>query len=189
MNKIADAKEEKEQKAKSLAAEKEKLVELIAEIGGLWDISTIDKNLETFASVQDKRSALKIQIHFRQKVLNIKCDRILFFMSSGGKVKPFQELVENLKAICNWLNVTNKPSNVSPEKYFSKAIELTDGQLDSEKLRLKAEALRFCNSKIKSLLVERLLNDLPKLLSLLLLKNRNRWQILIDCLLYPLQRI
>ena len=50
----------------------------------------------------EKRLALKLQLNFRNEVLESKCDKSLFYMSSGGKIRPVYELVENVIKVINW---------------------------------------------------------------------------------------
>ena len=99
--KFKNAVEEKERKAKD-AATKERLVGQISEFGGLWDELSVHKNLKVMKSEKEKRLALKIQLNFRNKVLGVKCDKSLFFMSSGGKIKSVDELALNLCKVINW---------------------------------------------------------------------------------------
>ena len=61
--------EEKQRKEKLLSTEKEKLVKQINEFGGLWDLNDIPIKLKKFQTEKDKKLALKVQLHFRQKVL------------------------------------------------------------------------------------------------------------------------
>ena len=94
--------EEKQQKEKLLALEKEKLLKQLNDFGGLWGSTDVEKRLQMFSTEKEKRFALKVQFNFCQKVLGIKCKRSLFAMSSGGKGKSLKEQVRNFKEIISW---------------------------------------------------------------------------------------
>ena len=71
---------EKEKKAKNLAALKESLTLDIQKFG-LWvEESQIDDALSEMDSTKSKRQAIKVQLDFRNKVLETKCERSLFFL-------------------------------------------------------------------------------------------------------------
>ena len=72
--------------------------------------------LKNMSSDSDKRLALKIQLLIRNKVLNTKCDRNLFFMSSGGKLKSIGMLIENLKKVINFTEVVRN-SEITPNDF------------------------------------------------------------------------
>ena len=95
--------EEKQCKKKLLPTEKEKLVMQINEFGGLWDLNDIPIKLNKFQTEKDKKLALKVQLHFCQKVLGVRCNQSLFAMTSGGKAKDLLTIIENLEVI-NWTN-------------------------------------------------------------------------------------
>ena len=46
-------------------------------------------------TVPEKWLSLKVRLNFGKKVLEIKCYKSLFYMSSGGKIRPADELVQN----------------------------------------------------------------------------------------------
>ena len=65
--------------------------------GGLWaNPRDVKQVLNTLNSEEEKCLALKIQLNFRSKVLNTKCDKSLFYMSSGGTIKSVDEIDKNL---------------------------------------------------------------------------------------------
>ena len=81
--------EEKQHKEKLLSTDKEKLLKQINEFGGLWDLHDIPIKLKKFQTEKDKKLALKMELHFHQKVLGVRCNQSLFAMTSGGKLKIF----------------------------------------------------------------------------------------------------
>ena len=73
--------EEKRMKETNLVLEKEKLVKEIEKLGGLWCCKeAAEKYLKKLKTEKEKKSALKIQLGFRQKVLRVDCDKSLFFV-------------------------------------------------------------------------------------------------------------
>ena len=95
-----------------MVVEKERITTQIGHYGGLWSKEDVDEKLNSIHSDSEKRLALKIQLNFRLKVLQTKCEKSLFFMSSGGKVKTILELISNLKKVINWTsNVTDSNSS------------------------------------------------------------------------------
>ena len=51
---------------------------------------------------KERRSVLKVQLNFRQKVLGAKCDSSLFYLSCSGKLCTTDELAANLNKIISW---------------------------------------------------------------------------------------
>ena len=65
--------------------ERERLTIQFNQYGGLWaNPRDVKQKLDTLNSEEEKCLAFKIQLNFRSKVLNTKCDKSLFNMSSGG---------------------------------------------------------------------------------------------------------
>ena len=64
------------------ATRAEKLEKNIEKMGGLWcGKEAAEKYLEKKKKTEEeKKSALKIQLGFRQKVLGVDCDKSLFFV-------------------------------------------------------------------------------------------------------------
>ena len=58
------------------------------DFGGLWDLDVVDTKLSKLSSEKEKRLALKIQFTFWQEVIEVKCARKNFTMSSRGVIKP-----------------------------------------------------------------------------------------------------
>ena len=69
----------------------------INEFRGLWDLNDIPIKLKKFETEKDKKLALKMQLHFRQKVLRVRYNRSLFAMTSGGEAKDILTIIGNLK--------------------------------------------------------------------------------------------
>ena len=113
---LQDDIEEKCKKEKLLVSEKEKLLKQINECGRFWGISEVEEKVENFKTGKEKRMALKIQLNFHQKVVGVKCYRLLFVITSGGKVKEICKLIKNLKEVISWSKDTNSNSN---EKFFN----------------------------------------------------------------------
>ena len=67
-----------------------------------------DTKLSNFPSDKEKRIALKIQLNFRQKVIGVKCGKIFFTLSSGGKMKPISETRDNLVQVTNGIQMWNQ---------------------------------------------------------------------------------
>ena len=87
----------KQDKERVTLIEKERLPEQITHYGGLWLEKDISVELAKLKTDPEKWLALKLQLNLWNKVLETKCDKSLFYMSSGGKIRPVDELVENLK--------------------------------------------------------------------------------------------
>ena len=103
--------------------------------GGLWLEEDISVELAKLKTDPDKRLALKIQINFRNIVLESKCDKILFYMSFGGKVRPVDELIENLIKVINWTKrICNTP--------FEEPTDIP--LLLSKSSQLKKQKAKFC---------------------------------------------
>ena len=66
------------------------------------DKSAIDSALSKLKTVKNKTENLKLQLDFRNKVLNVKCDRSLFFLSQKGVNRTVDELKENLIKVIAW---------------------------------------------------------------------------------------
>lgn len=137
---MKNAEEEKERKAKNLAAAKEQLTLDIQEYG-LWvDESEITQGLEKQETIKSKRQALKAQLHFRNKVLETKCDRSLFFLSSNGVNKTIEELKENLLKVISWKEPEEAP--LVTQKDFSQPITLPCDVVSNQKSVYLNEALK-----------------------------------------------
>lgn len=68
----------------------------------MWSKEVVGKSINKLRSEADKGLALKIQLHFRAKVLQTKRDLCPFFMSSRGKMEAVNNLVDNLiENFCN----------------------------------------------------------------------------------------
>ena len=85
--------EEKERKEKSRAEEREKNLKQLNEYGSLCEDAEVEIKVAAFSTKKDKKSAVKVQLCFRQKVIESKCHRSYFTMASGGKMKPMQYLL------------------------------------------------------------------------------------------------
>ena len=70
--KLRESMEEKERKEKSHAEEREKLLKQLNEYGGLWEDAEVEEKVATFLTEKEKKSALKVQLCFRQKVIGSK---------------------------------------------------------------------------------------------------------------------
>ena len=84
VQKLETAMKKKKQKEMEQLQERERLTIQINKYGGLWtNHRDVKQVLDTLNGAEEKRLALKIQLNFRSKVLNTKCDKSLFYMSSG----------------------------------------------------------------------------------------------------------
>ena len=93
----------KKQKEMEQLQEREGLTIQINKYGGLWtNHRDVKQVLDTLNGAEEKRLALKIQLNFRSKVLTTKCDKSLFYMSSGGKLKSVDEIAKHLVKIITW---------------------------------------------------------------------------------------
>ena len=139
--------DEKQQKEKLLALEKEKLLKQLNDFWGLWGSADLEKRLPMFFADKEKTFALKVQFNFCQKVLGIKCKRSLFVMSSGGKGKSLKELLKNFKEIISW----NKERGNDKENTvdFSRPVFVMPAALSKEKESLRARALQATNKENK----------------------------------------
>ena len=73
--------EERRRKEMNLVLEKERLAKEIEKVGGLWCSKEAAENyLKKLKTEKEKKSVLKIQLGFRQKVLGVDCDKSLFFV-------------------------------------------------------------------------------------------------------------
>ena len=70
--KLRESMEEKDRKEKSQAEEREKLLKQLNEYGGLWEDAEVEEKVATFLTEKEKKSALKVQLCFRQKVIGSK---------------------------------------------------------------------------------------------------------------------
>ena len=102
-----------------MSADKERLSLEINNYGGLWpDEQKIECALKSFVNLKNKREAIKCQLDFRRKVLGTTCDRSLYHISSGGKLKSIEELKINLIKIIN-MNTEKDSVEELPPKDFS----------------------------------------------------------------------
>ena len=91
--------EERRRKEMSLVLEKERLAKEIEKVGGLWcNKEVAEKYLKKLKTEKEKKSAFKIHMGFRQKVLGADFDKSLF-LSSKGVLKTSDELLCNLVQI------------------------------------------------------------------------------------------
>ena len=128
--KLKQGMEEKEKKQKRVAEEKERLLRELDDFGGLWDIDMVDTKLSNFSSDKEKRIALKIQLNFRQEVIEVKCGKRFLTLSSGGKMKPISEIRDNLVHVIKWnSNVQSENANLD----FSKPFIISDSDLRKQK--------------------------------------------------------
>ena len=68
-------------------------------MGGLWcNKEVAEKYLKKLKTEKEKKSAFKIHMGFRQKVLGVDCDKSLFLLSKGV-LKTSEELLCNLVQI------------------------------------------------------------------------------------------
>ena len=102
--KLKSAIEKKQIKDQAKCLEKEHLTEQIAKVGGLWK-ENLENHLSEFKNENQCRLALKLQLNFRNKVLGVNCDKKLFHLSSGGKLKSVEELTNNLKEVISWNSI------------------------------------------------------------------------------------
>ena len=88
---------------------------------------------------KDKKSALKVQLCFRQKFIGSKCHRSYFTMSSGGKMKPITVLADNLRFVYHWSS--GEPSS-EIESDYSQACLINPPILQNQKESYKETALK-----------------------------------------------
>ena len=97
---------------------------------------------------KDKKSALKVQLCFRQKVIGSKCHRSYFRMSCGGKMKLITVLADNLRFVYHWSsgepsseieNDYSQPSLINPailknqkESYRETALKRTEKMTEKD---------------------------------------------------------
>ena len=80
--------------------------------GGLWASEEyVVRNLQLLKIQWEKRLALKVQLNFRGKVLLTKCEKSLFHLSSGAKMKPVNKIRCNLFKIIKW-NIPEETNEV-----------------------------------------------------------------------------
>ena len=137
--KLRESMEEKERKEKSQAEEREKLLKQLNEYGGLWEDAEVEEKVATFLTEKEKKSALKVQLCFRQKVIGSKCHRSYFTMSSGGKMKPITLLIDNLRFVCRWSS--GEPSSETESDYSQPSL-INPAILKNQKESYKETALK-----------------------------------------------
>ena len=72
--------EERRRKEMNLMLEKKRMAKEIEKVGGLWCSKEAAENyLKKLKTEKEKKSVLKIQLGFRQKVLGVDCDKSIFF--------------------------------------------------------------------------------------------------------------
>ena len=81
----------------------------------MWEDAEVEEKVATFLTEKEKKSALKVQLCLRQKVIGSKCHRSYFTMSSGGKMKPITVLIDNLRFVCPWSS--GEPSSETESDY------------------------------------------------------------------------
>ena len=74
-----------------------------------------------------------MQLHFRQKVLDVRCNWSLFAVTSGGEAKDLLTITENLKEVINWTNDGEPDENID----ISKPVFVSPVVLEKEKAILK----------------------------------------------------
>ena len=110
VEKIENRTRKKQEKECVTLIKKERLTEQITHYGDFWLEQNISVELAKLKTDPEKRLALKLQLNFRNEVLESKCDKSLFYMSSGGKIRPVYELVENVIKVINWTKpICNTP--------------------------------------------------------------------------------
>ena len=130
--------EEKALSEANLIIEKERLAEQVEEQGGLWsNESQIDAFLEKLKSDKQKRQALKCQLDFRKKVLGVKCEKSLFYLSSNNKNKSVQEIKNNLLKVIFW-KIPEIAEKITQS--FDTPIILSEGLIQKEKEKNLLEA-------------------------------------------------
>ena len=127
----------------NLVLEKERLAKEIEKVGGLWCSKEAAENyLKKLKTEKEKKSVLKIQLGFRQKVLGVDCDKSLFFLSSKGVVKTSDELLCNLVQIIS-VTCANDPGEV--QNYSLPLI------INKEKFQLQKDKIINKNNKRNAL--------------------------------------
>ena len=106
----------------------------------MWQECEVEARCQAIAGEKNKRLALKIQLHFRQKVTGAKCNRSYFTMSSSGKIKSIEELVSNLKCVIRWSSSTQSGSD--DDFAFSKPFIINPHLLGKQKDIYKEMALK-----------------------------------------------
>ena len=80
----------------------------------MWSKEVVGKSINKLRSEVDKGLALKIQLHFRAKVLQTKRDLCPFFMSSRGKMEAVNNLVDSLIKVIDFVeNFCNRGADDS----------------------------------------------------------------------------
>ena len=115
---------EKSIKAQNQAALREELtIQIQEKYNGLWvDKNQVEQELSKLETVKSKREALKTQLDFRNKVLQMKCDTSLFFLSSKGKNKSIEKLTNNLLTIIEEKEVQNSVKTTCSHLSFSEPV-------------------------------------------------------------------
>ena len=137
--KLRESIEEKERKEKSQAKEKKKFLKQLNKYGGLWKEPELEEKVAALSMEKDKKSALKVQLCFRQKFIGSKCHRSYFTMSSGGKMKPITVLADNLRFVYHWSS--GEPSS-EIESDYSQACLINPPILQNQKESYKETALK-----------------------------------------------
>ena len=138
--KLSNELEERKQKEINLVIEKERLAIEIESHGGFWsDEEKVSSALESMSTIKRKREAIKCQLDFRRKVLGINCEKSLFHMSTGGKLKSTSELQKNLVEVINW----KAPEISTPDEStidFSKPVNIDSNLIKEAKKKNLDEA-------------------------------------------------
>ncbi|XP_066935310.1 reticulocyte-binding protein 2-like [Clytia hemisphaerica] len=138
--KLANEYEERKQKEVNLVLEKERLAIEIESHGGLWsNEEKVSSALESMNTIKEKREAIKCQLDFRRKVLGINCDKSLFHMSTGGKLKAITELQQNLVEVINWKEPEISTTEESTYD-FSKPVNIDFNLINEAKKKNLVEA-------------------------------------------------
>lgn len=129
VQKMENKEKKKQEKERQMLTEREQLTNQINEYSGLWSKEVVWKNIDELRSKADKQLALKIPLNFGAKVLETKCNRSLFLLSSGGKMKAVNDLLDNLIKV---MDFTEKVCNSSVDDSVFPHV-LSKSNLDKQK--------------------------------------------------------
>ena len=98
------------------------------------------EELKKYPRKTKKRSVLKDQLLFGQKVLGASCDRKLFNFSSQGKTFSPDTLLKKLIAVISSSSVPSAPVAAVSETDYSVPIIVDDDKLDEEMKKMEEKA-------------------------------------------------